>query len=344
MVNRISDAFLHYVNTKTPYQNLVDKSSFYRKPIISQITMLICALLTACCIVNRASWGSRQVSNLTDTQEITPLMKRQLNPVPQLNVQHISKITAFNFEETIPASMELYTCVCPYKPCGYTEFTYSELAQGPSEQNLFYQGAVTSVEERRAIQQQRNQQVEPKVNHYFKTNRFDNYVKQVPGGTSTPEFTACHSDTIFELCYLNQIHLFDSLKNQLLDSSKTQEVQQLIQQLRQALIEENKLKVAEIFLKLREIPNSLPPCLFQAAFGDMDGDQIDEAVLPASLEAMKQLYREFVQKGYPEATVRNIVAYYYHKGSFDPIKQAKQTLQLLPKAHYVVIADQIKQV
>lgn len=369
MMNRITGPFLNYVNAKTPYPNLVQKSSFYQRPIISQITMLICAVLTACHIVDRFSWRSRQISHIRQDHDMTPLAGRRLhtgarldsvsmteqdaessallssqsNIVPQLDTSSITEVDRFNFEETIPAFMAQYTCVCPYKPCGYTEFTWESLAQGPAEKDVGlgrkYRGKIiTDAAQRKAIQAQRNQEVKPQVDAYFQANQFGNCVKKVERQRK-PEFRACHIETIFQICQLNQ----DKIQ---VGSSKAEEVTPLIINLKRALSEKNEAEVARIFLQLTEIPNSLPVGLFQLAFGDVDGTFFTGYQLPQSLKDMKTLYDEFVNKGHNEQTVRNIVGYYYHNGSSNPIAQARKTLAAFPKievgSECVVIDDQIK--
>jgi hypothetical protein len=358
MLDRITRPFVSYVNTRTPYKNLIERSDFYRRPVIRQITMIACAFLAMCGIVNQFSWKERRVVDLTRINDRTPMLVREVRHVDPLNTQSIKDIDRFDFTETVPAFMDKYTCVSPYKPCGYTEFMWGEIAQGPTEKDASegrkYQGRViTSPDERRAIQNQRDREARSSVENFYERNTFDNRTKitDLRDGV-LKEFRACHPQTIFEICQLN-LHLITgasglnvrALLSEPLDQSPL--TIDLKNQLVRALDEGRTDEVARLFLELSEIRNSLPISLFEAAFGDIDGSYIGEARLPQTLKDMKALCEEFKirpnRAGHSEQTIRNIISYYYHEGSNDPMAQARQTLNALPKdgRHYVIVDHQL---
>lgn len=348
MLDRIARPFVHYVNERTPYHNLVERSSFYRRPLIRQITMIVCAILTFCHVVNRFSWRERHVVDLTGFSETAPILVRSVRDVDQLSTLAIRDVDNFDFNETIPAFMDKYTCVCPYKPCGYTEFMWGELARGPSEADVVlgtkYQGRlITDANERRKIQAERNASVKGLVVPYFNEHVFDNVKLKTEQESGNTEFRACHPSTIYEICLLNRRLIEDNTSLTHVASSQVDRVHQLKRDLLQALDNGNVHEVANQFLKISEIYNSLSPAIFEVTFGDINGSNLRSVVLPQSLKDMKKIHRDFIQTsskpGHSEQTIRNIVAYYYHEGAVDPIAQARLTLSDLPKngAHYVVV-------
>lgn len=352
MFDRITQPLITYINENTPYQNLLERSSFYSRPLIRQITMLVCAMLTMCHLVNRFSWQSRNVVDLTrsNQEELVPL--REIKEVHLLDTKVIKDVDHYDFKETVPAFMDKYTCVCPYKPCGYTEFGWGEIAKGPSEKDaklgIKYQGAViTNREERQRIQKQRNEQIQPIAQKYFEDHEFDNLKRKTTTEHGYVEFRAAHPQTIFEICNLNKKKIAASSWFSGISQDQSGETKKLKQALIKALECKDVNEVARIFLLLSEIPDSLPASIFQATFGDVDGPDIQEITLPDSLRQMKQLYQEFKTspsyQGHSEQTIRNIVSYYYHEGSEDPIGQARTTLNALAKnvEHYVVVSGKI---
>lgn len=348
MLDRITRPFIHYVNERTPYHNLVERSAFYRRPLIRQITMIVCAILTFCHVVDRFSWKERHVVDLTGMSETAPILVRPVRDVDQLSTLTIRDVDSFDFNETIPAFMDKYTCVSPYKPCGYTEFMWGELARGPSEADVVlgakYQGRIiTDANERRKIQAERNASVKGLVVPYFNEHVFDNVKLKTEQESGNTEFRACHPSTIYEICVLNRRLIEDDSSLSYVRANQQDQVRELKAQLLSALDRGNIQDLARSFLKLTEIHNSLAPSLFAATFGDLDDVWIGDVILPEALREMKILYQEFKatasKPGHSEQTIRNVVAYYYHEGAIDPIAQARLTLSDLPKdgAHYVVV-------
>lgn len=354
MLGRVNRIFQEYVNTHTPYPNLILRSQLYERPILKQITMIVCAILSVLHVVNRGSWQIRNVVPVSTPAEQKPLLSRAIGVNAQLDTSNIKSIDKFEFDETVPAFMDKYTCVCPFKPCGYTEFVWGEIAQGPSEVDaaggIAYKGRIIrDAGERRQIQNERDASVKGIVESYFSSHQFDNInlITKTAQGEGR-EYRACHPQTIYELCQMNRILIQRHTEGSGISSfeipseAQKNKASALKAELLDNLAKGKVHEVARLFLLLSEIPYSLPIPLFHAAFGDLLTPQINQVNLPQYLENMKLFYREF-SSGYSEQTIRNIVAYYYHKGSTNPLAQASITLKALPKdkGHYCVVGEQI---
>jgi hypothetical protein len=246
------------------------------------------------------------------------------------------RITPFDDQEqehAVAETVRNYTMVSPYKPCGSTDIIeVSVLANYGSHQVRDHKGG-TKASVSNAMMRARMPSVKESLARSFEENKFDNVTYIEEFNETSRDFWACHPQTIFEICQSNP-SLLRIPSNFHGDKAI---VQHLIGELKTAVGARTHPLVAQKFIQLAQIANSLPENLFRIAFGDSSLEHVVRASVPESLRQLQSLKEEFPDL--EEDTITSICSYFYHKGSSNPPLDARSVLLNLQPGKYIVYQD-----
>ena len=272
----------------------------------------------------------RDSSHIQNVSE--PILTR-MSPQAERLFQSITPFNDQEQEHAVAETMRNYTMVSPYKPCGSTDnILISALANYGCHQVPDPKGG-TKASVSHAMMRARMPSVKESLARSFEKNKFDN-VTAIEGNSETSrDFWACHPQTIFEICQSNP-SLLKIPSN--FDGDKAI-VQHLIGELKTAVGARNAETVAQKFIELAQIANSLPENLFRIAFGDYSLGHVVHASVPEPLRQLQSLKDEF--SDLEDDTITSICSYFYHKGSSNPSLDARSVLLNLQPGKYIVYQD-----
>jgi hypothetical protein len=321
---RLSTAF---INTFTPYpalSHLVNIQNAESLKILKIVSLVLSvATIGLAAVVGhlycRTRYKHRYVA-LRPQPDTMAVFENTLKGKPALDLSSLEQFHPYHKESYLASAMNFYTTVCPYKPCGYTEFIYSDYAQGASLRT-------------KEDYAERLEDIKSASKSYRDRYIFDNQasMKFVELGD---EFWAVHPPSIGELGRLN----FETIKK---GTNPDRQIDPLIAEFKSALRDHNDKEAADVFMELAKIPNSLPVEFFLAAFGDVKALGVHPRIkLTNKLHELKKLCDEY--KDHSENTIRTLVAFYYHKGFKNPISHAKAILNTLdPASSYCIDGDKL---
>jgi len=334
-LSRLSQKFL---NNFTPFQELShivtahDDKERTNLKILSVVSAII-TLGFFTLIMKMYSAYKFGKHELTPLQEALPTSMvagaHFLGPNKQrpLKFKHIDVLNVHNQQAVLSLEMENFTAVCPFKPCGYSEFDWATIANHGKPKHEAYKKNETFFKEHVPIFC---------TEHIFDNIQGQKIIKDGEKETGLENWAA-HGETLRGILQLNSMFMTRGKNHQ-------PEVQELIKDLKKAVIKDKdesesvskkkEAEVARLCIELGKIPNSLGNDAFHALFGDVR-ELLTNTPLPKPLENFKKLCFEFPK--HKIETLRNVAAYFYHEGFKAPLKEAREVLKhLKPNTHYII--------
>lgn len=310
-----------FMNTMTPYQglsHLIPASSSTQIKVLRAVSVVL-ALLTvglatvASHLMCRFRYRHHYVALRQEEKRIYDLPKPFGSKI-KLDLSSLEQFHPNTVDHFLADKMRDFTSVSCYKPCGYTEFLYSQFNRsGPSSE----------YEQRKNLCKERAEDFKDRY-------CFDN-VKSMRFGEIGDEYWAAFPQAIGQLGRMN----LEMIRGQ---KALEPETFNLLEDFKRALTDHNDTEAALSFMELAKIPNSLPLEFFYACFGDVRMLGLHPHVkLTKQLHEMKKLCAEF--KEHSMQTIRAIVSYYEHAGFSDPITLTKVILKTIDPLHEYAIHD-----
>lgn len=316
--SRLSQRF---INNCTPYEALAHlipaQTSTQIK--IMRISSVVLALLTigVATVISHLFCKFRYRQNYValrpEEKKIYDLNK-PFEKRAKLDLSSLEQYDRLNLDHFLASRMSYFTQVSCYKPCGYTEFLYSQFCiNTPSH---VYQSKLKACKEGASDLKRRCS--------------FDN-ATSMKFNELGDEYWAAHPESVGKIGRLN-LELIRSVKSDNLDARP------LLEDFKRALTDHNDHEAALCLMELAKIPNSLPYELFCAFFGDVRSLGLHPHIkLTKQLHELKKLALEF--KDHRLDSIRSIVSFYTHAGYSDPIATTKVILKTLDPVFEYAIHD-----
>jgi hypothetical protein len=276
---------------------------------------------------------NRELQAIRPPTETSLVAERLLQETSHVNHMHrldpfsVRDLDSNNLDEVIAYNLENFSSVSPYKPCGYTEFTWAGLAAFGDRRGAAYQEFRQGLEEKVQSEVSREH-----FNHILSERTY-------PEMQGEKEFWAVDPRAVYE-CLVNNQDLIRRAPIETTHPGVKELRTGLLNKLSRAEADEtleNKKEAARTFLQLAKIPNSLPVEIFELTFGDVKGVLPRGIRLTPELKAFHELLKEDRMKGFNLQSVRNIVSYYHRKNVQNPVAEARKVLlNLDPSFNYFV--------